>query len=217
MIPAMSKYQLALTETEFFRNLIAGKNDNLPVAYKDFVVEVSNVCSNAENQMVAITALVLVEVEFHHLLSKSELHALNEELTSFIVKALDYIRRTLCHLKEVGNKPVNMNVVPAGDIDTSVNMTWNASKTDIVELAYAFKVAKCFEGDVSVKQIAEQLCLLFNTTMPDGNYTYKKFCDMRVRGGSNSKRNKRRTYFLDRISDNLNDHMDKLDREDCGD
>lgn len=74
MIPAMSKYQLALTETEFFRNLIAGKNDNLPVAYKDFVVEVSNVCSNAENQMVAITALVLVEVEFHHLLSKSELH-----------------------------------------------------------------------------------------------------------------------------------------------
>lgn len=37
----------SLTETEFFRMLTEGKNDNLHIAYKDFVLQVSEICRTA--------------------------------------------------------------------------------------------------------------------------------------------------------------------------
>lgn len=39
----------SLTETEFFRMLTEGKNDNLHIAYKDFVLQVSEICNSAQN------------------------------------------------------------------------------------------------------------------------------------------------------------------------
>ena len=38
----------ALTETEFFRKLTDGENDNLHVAYKDFVLESAS-CATLQN------------------------------------------------------------------------------------------------------------------------------------------------------------------------
>lgn len=35
----------SLTETEFFRKLTDGENDNLHIAYKDFVLQVSELCN----------------------------------------------------------------------------------------------------------------------------------------------------------------------------
>ena len=35
----------SLTETEFFRKLTYGENDNLHIAYKEFVLQVSELCN----------------------------------------------------------------------------------------------------------------------------------------------------------------------------
>ena len=53
----------ALTETEFFRKLTDGENDNLHIAYKDFVLQVSELCNSSKCKGNVITALLLVEVE----------------------------------------------------------------------------------------------------------------------------------------------------------
>lgn len=37
----------SLTETEFIRMLIEGSNDNLHIANKDFVLQVSEICKSA--------------------------------------------------------------------------------------------------------------------------------------------------------------------------
>ena len=50
----------ALTETEFFRKLTDGENDNLHVAYKDFVLQVSELCNSSKCKGNVITALLLV-------------------------------------------------------------------------------------------------------------------------------------------------------------
>ena len=39
----------SLTETEFFRLLTEGNNENLHIAYKDFVLQVSEICHNTHN------------------------------------------------------------------------------------------------------------------------------------------------------------------------
>lgn len=36
----------ALTETQFIRELIARQNENLHISYKDFVMQVYNLCRN---------------------------------------------------------------------------------------------------------------------------------------------------------------------------
>ncbi len=52
----------SLTETEFFQ-LTKGKNDNLHIAYKDFVLQLSEMCSKENSNDCVISALLFVEVE----------------------------------------------------------------------------------------------------------------------------------------------------------
>lgn len=44
----------SLTETEFFRKLAERKNDNLHIAYKDFVLQVSEICCTTHNKGIAV-------------------------------------------------------------------------------------------------------------------------------------------------------------------
>lgn len=46
----------SLTETEFFRKLTEGKNDNLHIAYKDFVLQVSELCNKEPHKGCVISA-----------------------------------------------------------------------------------------------------------------------------------------------------------------
>ncbi len=51
----------SLTETEFFQKLTEGKNDNLHIAYKDFVLQVSEMCNKSTHKGYVITALLYAE------------------------------------------------------------------------------------------------------------------------------------------------------------
>lgn len=89
---------------------------------------------------------------------------------------------------------------PEENMIAGIGLNWTAHKTALIELGYAFKVAKCFGKDVSVKEIVSKLAKAFNVSMPD-TYIYKKYQEMRVR-----ERNSR-TYFMDSLVESLNTHM----------
>lgn len=191
-----------LTETEFFRQLTEGKNENLHIAYKDFVLLVSKICSEHCPKGYVITALLYAEVEIASIQTAQQRDKVNNMLTNFINKALHFVRRTLAHYKEI-----SFTTIAEDNSLQEIGLNWTANKTALIELGYAFKVAKCFGTSISAKEIVRKLAKLFNVEMTD-TYIYKKYCEMRVRGRNS------RTYFMDTLSTSLNEHMDNQDLED---
>lgn len=191
----------SLTETEFFRMLTEGKNDNLHIAYKDFVLQVSEICRTAQDKTFAISALLYAEVEIAHIQTDAMRDEVNNHLASFITKALTLVRRTISHIKEV-----HIKSVPLDDSIDNITLNWEAKKSALVELGYAFKVANCFGVNVTVKEIIGKLAKAFNVTIPD-NYIYKKYNEMRVRSRNS------RTYFIDSLTMSLNNFMARQDEE----
>lgn len=192
----------SLTETEFFRKLTDGENENLHIAYKDFVLQVSELCNKEPHKGCVITALLFVEVEISHLQTAAQRKSINDSLTVFITKALNFVRHTITHYKDILTIPV-----PENKIIDGIDLRWTEKKIALVELGYAFKVAKCFGENISVKEIVSKLARLFNVEMTE-NYIYKKYNEIRVRGRES------RTYFIDMLTDMLNRHMSCQDDED---
>lgn len=192
----------ALTETQFIRELIARQNENLHISYKDFVMQVYDLCRNKQEKGFAVSALLVVEVEISALQTATQREDVNNALVSFINKALHFVRNTISHYKEV-------DFVPTGEDDMieKIGLNWKANKSALIEIGYAFKVAKCFGSNVSAREIILKLAKLFKVDMTE-NYIYKKYYDMKTR------ENNRRTYFIDDLGDKLNDHMDNEDTKD---
>ena len=165
---------ISLTETEFFQKLTEGKNDNLHIAYKDFVFQVSELCIKEPHKGCVITALLFVEVEISHLQTATQREEVNNALTSFINKALCFVRQTLIHYKEVEFRPVSED-----SMLEQLGLNWKANKTALIELGYAFKVANCFGSNLTAKDIIGRLAKIFKVDMTDG-YIYKIYAEMRV-------------------------------------
>ena len=191
-----------LTETEFFQKLTEGKNENLHIAYRDFVLQVSEMCHNHNHKGFVISALLYAEVEIAYLQTEKMRDAVNQELAAFVTKALHFVRKTLAHYNDIKS-----HLVPEPMQMPEIGLNWTANKTALIELGYAFKVAKCFGSNISAKEIVSKLAKLFNVDMTE-NYIYKKYNEMRVRGRNS------RAYFMDTLSSSLNDFMSYQDEED---
>ena len=192
----------SLTETEFFRKLTDGENDNLHIAYKDFVLQVSELCNKETHRGYVISSLLFVEIEISHLKTAAQRQEVNDALTSFINKALCFVRQTLTHYKEIEFRPVSEK-----DMLDQLGLNWKANKTALIELGYAFKVANCFGSNLTAKDIIGRLAKIFKVEMTDG-YIYKKYAEMRVRARNS------RAYFMETLVDGLNSFMSKQDEED---
>ncbi len=192
----------SLTETEFFRKLTDGENDNLHIAYKDFVLQVSELCNKETHRGYVISSLLFVEIEISHLLTAPLRQEVNDALTSFINKALCFVRQTLTHYKEI-----EFRTVSEKDMLNELGLNWKANKTALIELGYAFKVANCFGSNLTAKDIIGRLAKIFKVDMTDG-YIYKKYAEMRVRSRNS------RAYFMETLIDSLNSFMSKQDEED---
>lgn len=192
----------ALTETQFIRELIARQNENLHISYKDFVMQVYDLCRNKQEKGFAVSALLVVEVEISALQTAAQREDVNNALVSFINKALHFVRNTISNYKEVDFVPTSED-----DMIEKIGLNWQANKSALIEIGYAFKVAKCFGANVSAREIILKLAKLFKVDMAE-NYIYKKYYDMKTR------ENNRRTYFIDDLGDKLNDHMDNEDTKD---
>lgn len=182
----------SLTETEFFQKLTEGKNDNLHVAYKDFVLQVSEMCHKSTHKGYVITALVYVEVEIRHLQTARQRDEVNQELATFINKALHFVRHTLTHYKDM-----DIALFSAEEAFDGVTLEWNADKTDFMELCYALKIGKCLNSDATVTDIMKALSKVFNLNV-NPNYLHKRFTELKTRG------KKSRTAFLDVLVNRFN-------------
>lgn len=192
----------SLTETEFFRKLTDGEDKNLHIAYKDFVLQVSELCRQETHRGYVISSLLFVEIEISHLQTTTQRQEVNEALSSFINKALCFVRQTLTHYKEIEFRPVSEK-----DMLNELGLNWKANKTALIELGYAFKVANCFGSNLTAKDIIGRLAKIFKVDMTDG-YIYKKYAEMRVRARNS------RAYFMETLVDGLNSFMSKQDEED---
>jgi len=132
--------------------LTEGKNDNLHIAYKDFVLQVSEIYHTEQDMIFALSALLYVEEEIAHIQTNAMRNEVNQHMTSFINKALMLVRRTISHIKEV-----NIKSVPLEDSIDNITLNWEAKKYALVELGYAFKVANCFGVNVTAKEIIGKL------------------------------------------------------------
>lgn len=191
----------SLTETEFFRKLTDGENENLHIAYKDFVLQVSELCNKETHRGYVISSLLFVEIEISHLQTAAQRQEVNDALTSFINKSLCFVRQTLTHYKEIEFRPVSEK-----DLLNELGLNWKANKTALIELGYAFKVANCFGSNLTAKEIIGRLAKIFKVEMTDG-YIYKKYAEMRVRARNS------RAYFMETLVDGLNSFMSKQDEE----
>lgn len=77
----------SLTETEFFRKLTYREIDNLHIAYKDFVLQVSELSNKEPHKGCEVSALLFVEVEISHLQMSAQRQEVNDAVVSFIHKA----------------------------------------------------------------------------------------------------------------------------------
>lgn len=158
----------ALTETEFFRQLLAGEKENLHITYRDFIVQVFEMCRTNRNKGYAVSALLVVEIEISHLQTEADRNAVNTSLTSFISKALHFVRETISNLK-------NVIIEPATDDELlqDIGLKWSHKKVALVEIGYAFHLAKCFGDRLTVKDVILRLAKAFDVDItenlfPDG-------------------------------------------------
>ena len=149
-----------------------------------------------------ITSLLLVEVELSHLQTDKDRQEVNGILASFISKSLQFLRETLSTFKEV-------DFTAFGDEETidRIGLNWAAQKPALIEIGYAFKVAKCFGANISAKEIITKLAKVFNVDITE-SYIYKKYSEMRMRGRNS------RTYFINSLVDSLNSFMSEQDESD---
>ena len=158
----------ALTETEFFRQLLAGEKENLHITYRDFIVQVFEMCRTNRNKGYAVSALLVVEIEISHFQTEANRNAVNTSLTSFISKALHFVRETISNLK-------NIVIEPATDDELlqDIGLKWSHKKVALVEIGYAFHLAKCFGDRLTVKDVILRLAKAFDVEITE-NYIYKK-------------------------------------------
>lgn len=102
----------------------------------------------------------------------------------------DFYKKELLSLDNISNEIVNNKFKNK----IKNNITWSASKTDLIELVYALKFSGALNGGaVQVKQIIEVLETLFEIDL--GNF-YKTYSEIK-------NRSKDRAKFLNKLSENL--------------
>lgn len=188
-----------LAETPFIRQLSAGNNENLQIHYRDFIMQVVEMCSEKQTQGIAVNALLIVEIEISHIQTESEREEVSKSLTCFISKALRFIRETMSRLKDV-----TFEVASEDDVLQGVGLNWDHKKVALVEIGYAFHVAKCFGDNMTVRDIVLKMAKAFNVDIEE-NYIYKKYNEIKVRTLDS------RTYFIDLLKKKLNEFMCEQD------
>lgn len=188
-----------LTETPFIRQLSAGDNENLQIHYRDFIMQVVEMCSEKQSQGIAVNALLIVEIEISHIQTESEREEVSKSLACFISKALRFIRETMSRLKDV-----TIEITSEDDTLQDVGLNWDHKKVALVEIGYAFHVAKCFGDNMTVRDIVLKLAKAFNVDIEE-NYIYKKYNEIKVRTLES------RTYFIDLLKKKLTEFMCEQD------
>lgn len=187
-----------LTETSFFQYINAQSSGEVDLqvlqnAYNDFVTSVINLCQSAEIGNNANIAFIFTETElqYHHLLSVGNIGI-------YIKKALAFLRKMMRHYSEMPPPQVNT-------LEEKQNLQWTGSVVEMVEMIYGFDELRCINnGEFGIKEMLSRFGKIFGMNLND-TQCYNTYKDMKRR------KNDSRTYFFDKLSEKLNDHMDRDD------
>ena len=184
-----------LTETSLFR-LIQGEEKIDPdAAYQDFVVQVINLCKQADDGYKAV-ALTCAETEL--------------QFVSDVTKDID-----LCVKKALAFVQKMLKLITDGKIITfthkekkqSSGLRWTGQNTDFIELIYGLHTKKCInDGEVSLKDMLTTFMHFLDFEKPLAN-CYITYRDVKMRKLDN------RATFLQEMTNELNWRMKEDDRK----
>lgn len=192
------EYQI-LTETTFFNYINTQTNGDadlqvLQNAYNEFVASVINLCQSAEAKCSANIAFIFAETElqYHRLLSVGNVGV-------YIKKALAFLRKMMRHHLELSAPPSMQAKVENHEL------RWTGSVVEMVEMIYGFDELRCINnGEFGIKEMLSRFGKVFGMNLND-TQCYNTYKDMKRR------KNDSRTYFFDKLSEKLNDRMDRDD------
>ena len=200
LIKAQDMEHKILTETSFFKYINTSISDDadlevLQSAYNDFVTSVINLCHTPALGNNANIAFIFAETElqYHHLLSVGNIGI-------YIKKALAFLRKMMRHHSEM----------PPPQTSTSrekenQGLQWTGSVVEMVEMIYGFDELRCINnGEFGIKEMLSRFGKIFGMNLND-TQCYNTYKDMKRR------KNDSRTYFFDKLSEKLNDRMDRDD------
>ena len=191
------EYQ-TLTGTIFFQYIntqTSGEADLqvLQNAYNDFVASVINLCQSAElgNNVNIAFIFAETELQYHHLLSVGNVGI-------YIKKALAFLRKMMRHYSEMPPPQVK-------NLEEHQDLKWTGSVVEMVEMIYGFDELRCINnGEFGIKEMLSRFGKVFGMNLND-TQCYNTYKDMKRR------KNDSRTYFFDKLSEKLNDRMDRDD------
>lgn len=144
-----------LTDNSFFRLIRGEAGIDLQSAYQDFVVQVINLCKQADDGYKAV-ALTYAETELQFV------SGVSEDIDFCAKKALAFVQKMLCLITD--NKQIDFSV---NERNMPTGMQWTGKKTDFVELVYGLQTMGVInDGNVSVRDLLGFFNQIFGEVIP---------------------------------------------------
>ena len=189
-----------LAETEFFRRINEAGDCNMEKAYTAFATQVIELCIGNPDTNRTIIALAYIEIELQHHPVR-DLPEEKKEIANYVSKALSFVRKMQKFIAASQVPPLNPIHIPNDNTteNPATPLQWTGNAIDLVELIYGINEMGCINnGNMPLKQLAPLLYKIFGVESKD---CYRFYIDMKRR------KNESRTYFLDRMRENLNEKM----------
>ena len=180
-----------LTDNSFFRLIRGEAGIDLQTAYQDFVVQVIDLCKQADDGYKAV-ALTCAETELQFVTGASA------EIDLCAKKALAFVQKMLKLLTDG-----NTLALPCEQ--HREKLKWTGKTAELVELIYGISVMGSInDGTTPLKELVQELFNFFGIENTKG--CYRIYNDIKMRKSDS------RTYFLDEMKEKLNHKMKEEDR-----
>ena len=184
-----------LTETSLFGLIRGDKNISTDAAYQDFVVQVIDLCKQADDGYKAV-ALTCAETELQFV------SGVSEDIDLCAKKALAFVQKML---KLVTDDKIQ--TFAQEEKRASSGLRWTGQNTDFIELIYGLHTKKCInDGEVSLKDMLTTFMQFLDFEKPLAN-CYITYRDVKMRKLDN------RATFLQEMANELNWRMKEDDRK----
>lgn len=198
-----------LSNTRFFQVLMhpsesTGGMERIDEYYRDFITAISQASNNPNNLFDFFTELNFIYVELKELIE--DIDYIDEQLPKN-----KCIKKTLKQLKPIisiteHRLKVSFNDTKKNDVANKLsllNLQWSSDKINLVEVGYSLYASGVInDGEASLKEIMEGLCICFNIEINDIYRDYQAIRD---------RKNIDRTPFISHIGEKL---LKKIEHDD---
>lgn len=190
-----------LVQTDFFQAISQNNAYEIETAYSEFIYKIFEICHNKIAMTYGELTFTLSNTNIELMtIKEANIHSTSVLTQMYVNKAIRFTetaqRFIIEHKDQYLPTPTDLSSV-------NFNHKWTAKPIFLTEIIYALQSYKCIDnGDITVDELANLLGCIFNIDLKNINISYNDI----------KKRNKEsRTYFLDELSDVLNQRMSSDD------